>query len=545
MKMNERLPIVEKHKEELLKRSEERLALATLVGNLGLWDWNIETDEVFYNDIYFSMLGYSSEPFPFTTETWKILVYPEDQEFLFNSIQTALTQKNSSWRIEFRMKHASRGYRWIRCQGQVVEYSEKGLPLRAVGIHQDVTQQKRTEKELLENERKYRALFDNMSSGVVIHNVVDGGNEFIIEEVNRSFLQVTRKSREEILGRKNREVFPGLNETIYKTYAKVYEKGMAMDVKSFNYKDDLLNLWADVHIFKLFSGEIVSIFNDFTGRKKIEDALENEKKRFENIINLSNDLFFLLDEDGKVIYNNIKVEKITKYTSFELKKMDIKSILFNFQTGKIFSAKGLLNKGCVVTNIVNIIHKNGEMTPLEMQCKRMPDGTIQCFCRDITRRKKFESALLRQQKDLEEKQEQLKEMNTALKVLIRQSRQEKNELKENLTINFLGLIEPYFKQLKKTNLSGRQLGSIKVIEEILEDLTSPFMCSSTAMNLKLSPAEFKIANLIKQGMTSKEIAGELNCSPQTIDKHRSNIRKKIGVKNKGISLRDILLQNIK
>ena len=82
---------------------------------------------------------------------------------------------------------------------------------------------------------------------------------------------------------------------------------------------------------------------------------------------------------------------------------------------------------------------------------------------------------------------------------------------------------------------------IDIIESNLDEITSPFVHGLTGSYLRLTPTEIQVANLVKQGKTTKEIAELLNLSKGTIDTHRDNIRKKIGIKNKKINLRTQLI----
>jgi DNA-binding CsgD family transcriptional regulator len=91
------------------------------------------------------------------------------------------------------------------------------------------------------------------------------------------------------------------------------------------------------------------------------------------------------------------------------------------------------------------------------------------------------------------------------------------------------LVLPYVARLRKTRLAPEQVACLDVIEANLCAIISPFVRKATARGLNLTPREIEIANLIRQGRKTKQIAGLLNLSPRSIDFHRANLRKKIGV----------------
>ena len=134
----------------------------------------------------------------------------------------------------------------------------------------------------------------------------------------------------------------------------------------------------------------------------------------------------------------------------------------------------------------------------------------------------------------------LEEANTALKVLLKQREEDKIELEEKVLLNVRELIFPYLEKLKMKKLGEKQRAYIGIIESNLNDIVSPFVHGLSSKLIKLSPTELQVTNLIKQGNTTKEIAEIMNLATSTIDFHRNNIRKKIGIHNKKINLKTYL-----
>jgi DNA-binding CsgD family transcriptional regulator len=172
------------------------------------------------------------------------------------------------------------------------------------------------------------------------------------------------------------------------------------------------------------------------------------------------------------------------------------------------------------------------------------EGTLneyQSVGRDITDRKEAEIALLKRENELEEKTQSLEELNTALKVLLEKRQEDKIQGEEKILTNIRELVKPYLEKLKHEGLNRSQKTYMDIVESNLDEIVSPFTFRMSSNHLNLTPTEIQVANLIKQGKRSKEIAELIHASPKTIAIHRGSIRKKLGLQNKKINLRAYLL----
>jgi len=161
--------------------------------------------------------------------------------------------------------------------------------------------------------------------------------------------------------------------------------------------------------------------------------------------------------------------------------------------------------------------------------------------KEISSRKKAEKALKEKGAELKAKTINLEEANTALKILLKRRDEDKMEFEEKVVSNVNELIIPYLEKLKRTKINDKQKSYIRILESNINDIVSPFAYHLSYKFLKLTPTEVQVANLIKQGKITKEIADIMNLATSTIDFHRNNIRKKIGIKNKKTNLRTYLL----
>jgi DNA-binding CsgD family transcriptional regulator len=160
---------------------------------------------------------------------------------------------------------------------------------------------------------------------------------------------------------------------------------------------------------------------------------------------------------------------------------------------------------------------------------------------DITERKVSEEALKSKEKELETKASKLEDINTALNVLLEKRKVDQIELEEKIVLNVENLIKPYMDKLRQGNFDERKKNILNIIQTNLNEIISPFTRNLSSIHYNLTPKEIQIANFIRQGITNKEIAEILFLSVKTVEFHRDNIRKKLGIKNKKINLTSYLL----
>jgi PAS domain S-box-containing protein len=159
----------------------------------------------------------------------------------------------------------------------------------------------------------------------------------------------------------------------------------------------------------------------------------------------------------------------------------------------------------------------------------------------ITEHKRAEEAIYEREETLKAQAHELEEMNTALKVLLKQRGEDKAELEEKVLSNVEELVLPYVEMLKKSRLGAEQMTYVSILESNLTGIVSPFLRKLSSKYLSLTPQEIQIADLIKLGNTTKQIAGLLKVSTRAVEFHRGNMRRKLGLKNKKANLRSYLI----
>jgi PAS domain S-box-containing protein len=129
-----------------LELSEERLALATEASELGVWDWNLTTDELIWNKRQKRMFGYPDDNSKGTIKDFEAMIVPDQRELVQEKLKLAIEQKDK-FRLEFEITRRDGEQRWILSLGRA-HYDEAGLPCRMTGITVDITEQKRAEEQL-------------------------------------------------------------------------------------------------------------------------------------------------------------------------------------------------------------------------------------------------------------------------------------------------------------------------------------------------------------------------------------------------------------
>jgi DNA-binding CsgD family transcriptional regulator len=161
--------------------------------------------------------------------------------------------------------------------------------------------------------------------------------------------------------------------------------------------------------------------------------------------------------------------------------------------------------------------------------------------KEIEDRKQIEQKLRARDKELANKAHELEEVNNALTVLLQRTENSRKDVEDKILFNMKELVAPYIDKLKSSLLDDRQSTYLNIIESNILNIISPFGQKLSVKYAALTPSELHIANLIKEGMATKDISELMGLSDRTVDFHRKNIRKKLGINNKKANLRSLLL----
>ncbi|WP_240622638.1 PAS domain-containing sensor histidine kinase [Flavobacterium crocinum] len=203
-----------KDKEEKLRISEERFQFALDASTVGIWDWDMVTNSVFYSSLSLKILELESTDIFDDPERWDKIVHPDDLPKYYSDIQEHFDNKIPYYENYHRVMTSSGNYKWILDRGKVIKRDENGKPLRVIGTHTDVSAQKEKELELIKTMKLYSDQNSRLLnfSHIVSHNLnTQAGNiKSILDFIDAD---VSRQTVEEMLEHL-RTVSNDLNETI-------------------------------------------------------------------------------------------------------------------------------------------------------------------------------------------------------------------------------------------------------------------------------------------------------------------------------------------
>jgi two-component system, sensor histidine kinase and response regulator len=183
-----------KRAELLLRESRERLELALEGAELGLWDWNLLTNDVFFDDHSVVMLGYEPGELRARFETWTMLVHPEDSSRALAEIEAHVRGDVETYRAEFRLRAKNGEWQWIQSRGKVVERDSDGRPIRMAGTHMDISDRRKTEEELEGRRRFIDKVTATVPSAIYVFDLEHGRTVY----GNRESLRILGYSQQNV-----------------------------------------------------------------------------------------------------------------------------------------------------------------------------------------------------------------------------------------------------------------------------------------------------------------------------------------------------------
>jgi len=419
------------------------------------------------------------------------------------------------------------------------------------GFVEDVTEQRRLEETEKKHLDEITDLYENAPCGY--HSSAKDGT---ILRMNQTELSWLGYSRDEVIGRMKLMdlLSPDEIEHFHQVFPVLMKQGQLHDLEGKFIRKDGSIFHALITVTAIYdeNGDYlmdrVSVFNN-TERNRAEQALAENEALYRNLFANASIGMFQTTLEGRFLRINKAYATMLGYESPE-------EVIATFTNTATQLHADPRNRAELLSALEQqdwfyaeqpYLRKDGSIMIGKLAVRKIvaQDGTtsyLEGIVEDITERKKAGEALIKNERELRIKAQNLTDVNTTMKVLLNSMEDDQEKLKERFLDNIKTQVLPYLEKLKKTSLDDVQKGLIKIAETNLDEIASPFVQKLTSNYLNLTKTEIQIASLVREGKTSKEIAAILNSKKRVIDFHRENIRKKLGLNNKKGSL-SILLRS--
>jgi PAS domain S-box-containing protein len=274
----------QKQREREITRLKERFELAVEGADLGLWDWDMTTDEVEFNKQWAQMLGYSLDEIEPHLRAWERRVHPDDLDAVEKALDEHIAGETDMYDTEHRMRTADEGWKWVRDIGRISQRDGDGEPVRAVGIHLDIDDLKEYEQTLERQRKQLRQIIDLVPDLIFVKN-----REGTYLLANETTADIYGLSPDQIEGNTEHEVLPDADdsEAFRKDDIDVIESGEPKVIP----EEELTTAEGETRILQTrkipyksqLSGEdaVLGYARDVTELKQYEHTLERQRDNLE------------------------------------------------------------------------------------------------------------------------------------------------------------------------------------------------------------------------------------------------------------------------
>ncbi|MGA2228645.1 MAG: PAS domain S-box protein, partial [Syntrophobacteraceae bacterium] len=392
-----------KRAEAALRDREERFRLSLDGSNLGAWDWNIPKGQVTYFRHWAEMLGYAAGEIDNSARSWLRLIHPDDKERVKSAIEDHLEGRTLLYETEQRVLAKSKEWRWLLFRGRVIRRDEEGRPLRAVGVHIDVTERRTAEEELWKSrenlriaEEKYRGIFENALEG--IYETSPEGNNLTSNPALAKILGYD--STEDLISTITDSAHQvWVNPSQRLDYIRLLEQnGVVLNYECEYYRKDKTRIWVSLSSRRVAGpdGETLhysGFIEDITERKRAQEALKESETKFRSYIESAPLAIFVADREGRLIDFNPAATDLLGCDTAILKNMHILDLHPEDDSDEVLRKFAtLLETGHLETE-ARMKKCDGQIIWVSLHVVMTSDRLSLGYCRDITERKKVEDAL--------------------------------------------------------------------------------------------------------------------------------------------------------
>lgn len=378
-----------KKMENRILETSERFALASGSAKIGVWEWNIRDNTLFWDKITCSIFEVKEEEFFGDFNTWIGFLHPDSASYAQQQVEKAL-QGKENYQAELKIITATNTIKYVKTYANVL-FDSQGQPERMIGVMWDITWQKRAEEELIRYSERLDTVIESITDAFFI---IDREWRFI--RANQTFTRLNNTTEEKIVDHNMWEVFPRLQgSSLQKAYQKAMDENKSVSLETYNPDS---RSWYYVTAYP--SKEGLAVFGrDITREKEAQQQIAFSQKNLDALINNTTDVIWSIDKDMKFVSTNdtYKVISASIGGRTEIKTGD-PAITGTYKAEIVQRFENYYRRalsGERFTVEENVIVPGKEEMYIEVSFNPMYDETggvigIGCFARDITERKKVE-----------------------------------------------------------------------------------------------------------------------------------------------------------
>jgi PAS domain S-box-containing protein len=382
--------------EEAIKTANERFEFLAKATNDIIWDWNLNTQEVWWNDNYYRLFGFNPD-IPAGINTWKDIIHENDRERVANGIHKAIEDGESFWEDEYRCISKDGKEMFIYDRGFVL-FDEAGKPCRMLGSMLDFTERKIAEEETKSSEEKRRLIMNAALDAIICIDTAG-----LITFWNPQAQQIFGWHENEVMGKMLSEIiipqpYRAMHDQGIKNYIRTGEGPVLnklLHLNAINRQQEEFPVELTVLPIKQGGEEFFCAFiRDITERKKAEEAIKESEEKYRTLVEQASDGIFIADNTGKFIMVNSSGSNMSGYTTEELKNLTIynlvnpQSLVTNpFKFEEMHQPQGGRSER-------KMVRKDGVEIDVEISAKFLSDKRFIAFIRNISERIKAQEALM-------------------------------------------------------------------------------------------------------------------------------------------------------
>ncbi len=304
-----------KRAEEEIVKTNARFQVVSKATSDIVWDWDLLNDTMWWNDNYYSNLGFRKQKENVNIEDWFRHIHPEDMEKVKEKVRKIIDGKGTTWQD---------AYRYIKSDGTYLHFLDRGFILRdnegkaykMIGSMVDMTPVYEAQRKISESEEKYRTLVEQAVDAIALYDF-----EGKILDVNTGSVQLLGYEKEELMRMQLSDILTEEEIKVKPVRYDVLEQGESTVKQRSMRKKDGSVIQTEVRSQQLPDGRFLSVIRDLTERLKAQQQIEKEKELSDSIISSLPGVFYFFDHTGKFLRWNKKFELVTGYTGEEISRM--------------------------------------------------------------------------------------------------------------------------------------------------------------------------------------------------------------------------------